>query len=135
MNRLLCLLSIAFFAGCSGTDTADTGSPSDLDPKSNLELKEAKPSETSQEEPAMLTITGTIVHKGMEGGFFGLDANDGKKYMPRGINKALLKNGMVVQVKGYVLTDVLTFQQYGEVLKVVEAVEIDSSKVEQGNSW
>ncbi|MFA3789825.1 hypothetical protein AB6T38_01775 [Aliiglaciecola sp. SL4] len=131
MNRLLCLFSIVFFAGCSGNDTTDANSPAELEVQSNIELKKANTSKTSQEEPEMLTITGTIVYKGMEGGFFGLDANDGKKYMPRGMNKEMLKNGMIVQVKGYILTDVLTFQQYGQVLKVVEATEIGRSEMGQ----
>ncbi|GAA6185132.1 MULTISPECIES: hypothetical protein [Alteromonadaceae] len=135
MNKLLCLFSIIFFVGCSGTDTADTSVSAAAQAKPAVELKKANNSEATQEETEMLTITGTIVYKGMEGGFFGLDANDGKKYMPRGMNKELLQNGMVVEVKGYVLTDVLTFQQYGEVLKVVEAIEIDRSKVKQKDAW
>ena len=102
----------------------------------------ASPSQVSQNQPQaekqaedMINVTGTIVFKGMEGGFYALDADDGRKFMPQGMNKALLKHGMKVQVTGIILKDMLTFQQYGEVLKVTEAVVIDDSNVKGQNEY
>ena len=102
----------------------------------------APPPQVSQNQPQaekqaedMINVTGTIVFKGMEGGFYALDADDGRKFMPQGMNKALLKHGMKVQVSGIILKDMLTFQQYGEVLKVTEAVVIDDSNVKGQNEY
>ena len=102
----------------------------------------AQPPQVSQNQPQaekqaedMINVTGTIVFKGMEGGFYALDADDGRKFMPQGMNKALLKHGMKVQVSGIILKDMLTFQQYGEVLKVTEAVVIDDSNVKGQNEY
>ncbi len=102
----------------------------------------AQPPQVSQNQPQaekqaedMINVTGTIVFKGMEGGFYALDADDGRKFMPQGMNKALLKHGMKVQVSGIILKDMLTFQQYGEILKVTEAVVIDDSNVKGQNEY
>ncbi|GAC13532.1 hypothetical protein [Aliiglaciecola lipolytica] len=133
MRFLHYFVTVLFIAGCSGTDTAD--SKQELPTEANAKVQKNNRSDAPQEDTEMLTITGTIVHKNLEGGFFGLDANDGKKYMPKGMNKELLRHGMIVQVKGYVLSDVLTFQQYGEVLKVVEAIKVDDSNTDHNDTW
>lgn len=97
-------------------------------PEKSTQASENKPQAEKQAEN-MINVTGTIVFKGMEGGFYALDADDGRKFMPQGMNKDLLKHGMKVQVTGMILKDMMTFQQYGEVLKVTEAVILDDSKV------
>ncbi|GAA0858297.1 hypothetical protein [Aliiglaciecola litoralis] len=127
MKQLLYIaLSLTLF-GCAGEKVNAQNNPE--------KVTDLTPAKQQQDTVEMITVTGTIVYKELEGGFFALDSDDGKKYMPRGMDKTLLKHGMKVQVKGHVLKDMLTFQQYGEVLKVVEADEIDSSNVRQQNEY
>ena len=45
----------------------------------------------AQEENEAITVTGTIVLKAMEGGFWGFDGENGQKYMPHGIDKQYLR--------------------------------------------
>lgn len=100
--------------------------------KTTTAVSEAK---QQNDETALITVTGTIYFKPLEGGFYALDASDGRKFMPRGMDKDLLKNGMVVEVTGVILEDMLTFQQYGQVLKVKSAKMIDDSQVEKPNAF
>lgn len=88
-------------------------------------LKEAK---------AMITVTGTIVYKEIEGGFYALDATSGKKYQPQGLPLEYRKNGLVVKVSGIIETEMASIQQYGEILKVQSVKVIDSSKVSEPNT-
>ena len=97
--------------------------------KNNLEIK--------QEAPKMITLRGTVRYKNFEGGFWGLDGNDGNKYMPAGLNKALLVDGMIVEVTGIIEEDknLMTFQQYGKILTVKGSKMIDNSKTKTPNSY
>ncbi|MCC2616024.1 hypothetical protein LJ739_07205 [Aestuariibacter halophilus] len=112
------LLSVLALVACSGNTTPQA------------ESQPTPPPVEASEEAKMITVTGTIVFKNLEGGFIGFDANNGKKYMPRGLAKEHRKPGLVLEITGEVL-DVLTFQQYGEVLKVKDVKVIDDSKVGQ----
>lgn len=94
-------------------------------------LNEAVPKE---EAINMITVIGTIRRKHIEGGFWGLDGKDGEKYMPSGLNTDLLVDGMVIEVKGIIVEDVMTFQQYGKMLKVKESRIIDGSNAKALNS-
>ena len=100
-----------------------------LEVKSNPEIK--------QEAPKMITLRGTVRYKNFEGGFWGLDGNDGNKYVPSGLNKALLVDGMIVEVTGIIEDDKhqMTFQQYGKILKVKQSKMIDNSNARTPNSY
>ncbi len=97
----------------------------------SIVLNEAVPKEEANN---MITVVGTIRRKHIEGGFWGLDSKDGKKYMPSGLNKDLLIDGMIIEVKGIIVEDVMTFQQYGKTLKVKESRIIDDSDAKVLNS-
>lgn len=117
MKLIIYVFLIFAIAGCAGEKvTAESAQVSENQPQAEKQAEN------------MINVTGTIVFKGMEGGFYALDADDGRKFMPQGMNKDMLKHGMKVQVTGIILKDMMTFQQYGEVLKVTEAVVLDDSK-------
>ena len=100
-----------------------------LEVKSNPEIK--------QEAPKMITLRGTVRYKNFEGGFWGLDGNDGNKYQPSGLNKALLVEGMIVEVTGIIEDDehLMTLQQYGKILTVKQSKMIDDSHARTPNSY
>lgn len=127
MKQLVYLTAAVALLGCAGEgdDAAQT----------QAKVIEAAQPVQQKEEAAMIIVTGTVVFKELEGGFYGLDSDDGKKYMPHGMDKSLLKNGMKVRVKGHIMTDMMSFQQYGEMLKVVESEMIDDSDVRELNEY
>lgn len=122
MKLILATLISISVMGCSGTNTAPA---QDAAKGQKQPITENK----NNEEQKMITVTGTIRFKTIEGGFFALDGHNGEKYMPHGMDKSLLKDGMVVEVKGIIMKDMMTFQQYGEVLKVTDSKMVDDSNV------
>lgn len=123
------LISLLVLFVCSGCN--DEMEASDLTSTEAQTPTSAAQEAEKAEKQNMITVKGTIVYKQIEGGFWGLDGENGKKYMPSGINKDLLKDGMIVEVTGYVLEDVMTFQQYGQSLKVIESKMLDDSKLKR----
>lgn len=85
--------------------------------------------ELKAEKPTMLTLRGTIVWKALEGGFFGFDGENGKKYFPNGLKNQYRQHGLIVEITGEINTQMVTFQQYGPVLMVKSVKVIDDSKV------
>jgi hypothetical protein len=67
----------------------------------------------------------------MEGGFFGFIDEDGNKYTPIGMNKADLRHGLVIQLSGKLLPNMLTTTQFGEVIKVESVVILDESNAQE----
>ena len=82
----------------------------------------AKQSDSSK-QPKLQTLNGTLRYYQMEGGFYGFETDKGKKYTFSGLPSDLRKNNTRLQVSGYVLTDVFTTTQFGDVFKVVDAVK------------
>jgi len=76
----------------------------------------------------MMTLQGTIVYQNFEGGFFSFIANDGSKYTPHMLAPEHRKDGLLVQIKGEVVTDMMTTTQFGQLLKVHELNVLDASK-------
>jgi hypothetical protein len=127
-NIFFPILLVLVVSGC----TRDKDS---ANPAVKLELN-SQP-EFRQGAAKMITLQGTIRYKNLEGGFWGLEGNDGNKYMPSGLNKALLVDGMVVEVVGIIEEDegLMTIQQYGKIFKVKNSKMIDNSKARSLNSY
>jgi len=95
-------------------------------------------SQIKQEVPKMITVRATVRYKNLEGGFWALDGDDGKKYTPSGLDKALKVDGMVIEVKGIIEEaeeDIMSFQQYGKTLKIKQSKMIDDSNAKAINSY
>ncbi|WP_147291801.1 hypothetical protein [Alteromonas aestuariivivens] len=75
------------------------------------------------------TLTGTIVYKTMEGGFYAFEAENGKHYTLQGLDNSYRRNGLKVMITGMALPDVMTFTQYGTVFKITSIEVLDDSQV------
>ncbi|MCV2886670.1 hypothetical protein OE749_18400 [Aestuariibacter sp. AA17] len=134
-------------SACNGTSDTDASKPeSTHSNQTAAEKKEAvvmnkpekptdskRPSEKLKEklrqaELPEVTESGVIVYKSLEGGFWGFDGDSGQKYMPYGIDKQYLRPGLRVKITGLIDDGVMTFQQYGKVLRVQEVTVLDDSK-------
>jgi hypothetical protein len=71
---------------------------------------------STQTEPAIVTISGTIRKLEIEGTCYQLATDNGKKYELMG--KFPKRDGMKVQVRGIVQTDAATICQVGQPFKV-----------------
>ncbi len=66
-----------------------------------------------------MKITGTIVYQDIEGGFWGLAGDDGRKYLPvEGLPAAFQVEGRRVEAD-LEPADVLSFRMWGRAVRVV----------------
>lgn len=61
---------------------------------------------------------GTIVWVQLEGGFWGIEAGDGKEYEPINLPKEFMVHGLKVAFTGQVMEDWASIYQWGAVLEV-----------------
>ncbi|QXD13823.1 hypothetical protein GQ464_010095 [Rhodocaloribacter litoris] len=62
-------------------------------------------------------MTGTILHLDIEGGFYGLVADDGTRYLPLDLDEAFQQNGLRVRFEAEP-AQVLTLQQWGRPVRL-----------------
>ena len=84
--------------------------------------------DSNAKKSASITIKGQVMFQEIEGGFFGFIDEKGKKYTPIGMNKKYLRHGLIVELTGTLLPNVMTTTQFGEVIKVKSVVIIDDTK-------
>jgi putative hemolysin len=71
-----------------------------------------------------VATTGTVTYIDLEGGFYGIVASDGERYLPLGLDEAYRVDGMRLTFAGEVARDTMTIQQWGtpvEILAVTSA--------------
>lgn len=98
MVVLLCLSASA--VSCQGTELKrpdDVGSPGDI-----------------------LLITGTIRHSLLEGGFYGIIGDDGKKYDPVNLDSQFAIDGLRVKVRARVMSGTATVHMWGKIIEIIE---------------
>jgi hypothetical protein len=83
--------------------------------------------EFSSDKSKLLTLKGQVLFQEFEGGFFGFIDEDGNKYTPMGMDKKHLRHGLVIELSGRVLPDMITTTQFGEVIKVESVSIVDES--------
>lgn len=65
-------------------------------------------------------IQGTIVRKNIEGGFYAIDSDDGRKYNPINLSESFMKDGLKVKVTARLRMDAMSVYMYGAIIEVVE---------------
>ena len=68
------------------------------------------------------TVKGTVVYKNIEGGFFAIDGDDGKKYDPIALPQGFEKDGLKVKATVRLRKDAMSFRMYGAIVEVVNVV-------------
>lgn len=109
---LVALLSGAvLIAGCTGTDDGK-------------ELNETPGGTVNETMAATITGTGTITYIDLEGGFYGIVAEDGGHYLPIDLDEAFRQDGLEVRFTLEPAKDVATIQQWGMAVRVVSMEKI-----------
>ena len=76
-----------------------------------------------QLRPMLKWQHGTVKYLTMEGGFYGIITDDGKRLLPMGLAPEYRQHGAKVKVQGELIKDMMTIQQWGTPFKVV-AIEL-----------
>ena len=123
---LVFIIGITSLMGCK-----DSSEPSKQTPANDPGISDSKGSDQSGssliETPSSLSenafeITGTVVYRDMEGGFYAIDAEDGNKYDPMNLPESFKKDGLKVKVKAQLRTDVTGFHMYGSIIDIKDIV-------------
>ena len=123
---LVFIVSITSLIGCK-----DSSEPSGQIPTNDPGISDSNVSDQNDsslaETPASpsvdaFEITGTVVYRDIEGGFYAIDAEDGSKYEPMNLPESFRKDGLKVKVTAQLKTDVMGFYMYGSVIEVVDIV-------------
>lgn len=139
----LCLITVAtsalLLSGCNNKEENGDATVADKkEMQSNAEsakpkVLEAEPVKQSaaieSSKTQSVTLTGSIIYKELEGGFYAFIAENGDRYTLHGLDETYQKNGLIVEVNGVTKPDVMTFTQFGTVLQVNTIKVLDTSKV------
>jgi hypothetical protein len=79
--------------------------------------------EPGPSDPNVIKTTGVVQHQDIEGGFFGIVADDGSKYDPGTLPEAFRKDGLKVKFTAH-KTNAMTTRMWGTTVEIekIEAV-------------
>jgi hypothetical protein len=122
IHLALILICVVALAGCSYI----TDSSNDIQrTEPNISESDEPPSEpTSRDRPPTapadsFEIVGTVVHKTIEGGFYAIDADNGRRYDPINLPESFRKDGLRVKVTARRRRDAMSFHMYGAIIEIV----------------
>ncbi|MCW8090676.1 hypothetical protein [Alteromonas sp. ASW11-130] len=121
--------------GCSPELSSNNTSPVPVEEASARpqEVEMKQPKERKENSAISQSMTGTIVYKNLEGGFYAFNSDSGEKFTFQRLPKEFHKHGLKIKVWGKPRKDVMTFTQYGTVFEVEKAEVIDDSQVKPIN--
>lgn len=111
-------------------DEQNTSTLPTLDSETEKAMVEQKTENADMDESTVLT--GMIVYKELEGGFFAFIADNGDRFTLHGLTDAFKKNGLIVEITGTAKPNMMTITQFGTVFEVKDVTVIDASKVIDG---
>ena len=109
-SGLLVVVLFLTVAGCSTHPPPDEGASSLSTPASD------EPMHAEQEKRGV----GTITYLDLEGGFYGLVADDGARYDPLNLEEAYREDRLRVRFRVRIKSDVMTIRMWGTPVEVVE---------------
>ncbi len=68
---------------------------------------------------AKVKIAGKVTHQQLEGGFWGIIGKDGRQWRPVKMPDQLKYDGMVVEVVGEEVEDEVSFQMWGNPIRII----------------
>lgn len=73
----------------------------------------------------------TVIYNDFEGGFYGLVNGAGKKLLPMNLAQEYKVNGTKLRVKGHIIKDMMSIQQWGTAFKITEVELVSLGKNKQ----
>ncbi|MBN1362261.1 MAG: hypothetical protein JW993_16825 [Sedimentisphaerales bacterium] len=106
---LLLLALVTTLGGC--TSATDPGKPETTAP----------PAGDSENPPAdTLLITGTVRHIPLEGGFYGIEADNNRRYDPVNLPDEFKQDGLPVACRVRILRSRASFHMWGQLVEIVD---------------
>ncbi len=118
ITTLLILTCAVTLIGCKDYSDSSKKTP---DTEPNVSEPNESPSTDIPTIPPKGTfeIMGTVAYKNIEGGFFAIDGDDGRKYDPINLPESFRKDGLKVKVTARLRRDAVSIHMYGSIIDVV----------------
>lgn len=121
-NSLIAVIALPLIVACQ----AESNTPSQTQNAANQASEDMN---TQASEKETIRFTAEVVFKNLEGGFFALIAKDGSKYQPMGLAQEFRRHGLIVEVEAEKVTDMVTYQQFGTLVRILNISILDESGV------
>ena len=118
MHSLLILICVVALAGRSYITNSQTGTQK-TEPNVSEPNEPPSPDRLSTVPADTFEIVGTVVYKGIEGGFYAIDGDDGRKYDPINLPEPFNKDGLRVKVTARRRRDAMSLHMYGAIIEIV----------------
>ncbi|MFA5614419.1 MAG: DUF333 domain-containing protein [Methanoculleus sp.] len=73
-----------------------------------------------------ISANGTVTYVDLEGGFYGIIADGGERYLPIGLEDRYRVDGMRIAFSGRIVPDAVTLQQWGTPIEILDIPWVDS---------
>ncbi len=104
------MLAVLLAASCSTKPPAEEVTPT-------------PPVESSEKD--LISGVGTILYQDLEGGFYGLVADDGATYDPLNLDDAFKHDSLRVRFQARRRTNVMTTRMWGQPVEILEMARLD----------
>lgn len=118
----LLLVAPLLFGCATADDSAAPDGPDSVDPNDAV-VPEVTPEGPEAED--VVSGVGTIRYIQIEGGFYGLVADDGTQYLPQNLEERFREDGLQVRFRGETVDGVATIQMWGTPLRLLEIMQLD----------
>jgi len=116
MKRMLLLLVSASLFGCAGAQDG---------PVPNNPQEASAMTDSSATEDGLIQGLATVRYQDLEGGFWGLIADDGQKYDPLELDEALQQDGLRVRFSARPDPDRMSTHMWGQIVELVEIEAVE----------
>lgn len=108
------LISVFLISACAAQTNQHSSTKTEL-PAMN---------ESNNSAPNQISTTGTVRFQEMEGGFWGIVADDGQKFDPMGLDPKFQKDGLRVRFEASPETDMMSTHMWGTLIKLTHIERI-----------
>jgi len=119
---LIAILLLLTSTYCKGEGNQKESSKTDKEGTSKESVKEE---ETPTENPDIISLTGTIVFKDIEGGFYGIVGDDGKNYEPTNLSDEFKKDGLKVKFIAKLHPDWASISMFGMIMELLKIEKVE----------
>ncbi len=125
MRLLIVTLCVAGFAA-AGCNMEQRPTEGEVPPP---EARDAEvPAVGDEENPDpedIVDAVGTVRYVDLEGGFYGIVVSDTARYNPMNLGEAYREDGLAVRFRGVLRRDVMTTQQWGRPLEILDITSVE----------
>ncbi len=113
------LASALFVMACDASSDSDEKELSENKSKlTEMKITKSDVKKTDVQKEELMWKTGTVHYFDFEGGFVGIVTDKGEKLLPMGLKAEYRQVGAILKIKGKLVTDMMTIQQWGTPFKI-----------------